>query len=470
LARHGIILVPCRPGSKEPAGRWRDYRNCYDADSVLGNSHPESNWAIYCGEPKARLVVLDCDDQESAIQFWRLFGDIPTPIHSTRRGIHALFVWPEDLPLPRRASFTISPEVLPKAELLVDHLALIPPSQVEGCRYEWLSSPMDFWPPAQLPHQLLETAEVGGLPFLDWLEAQQGRCNKHQYRGEGGKVQYFTPSKENKNKGRRRSFNLSLSFSLASNLQLARCAMQKAGSDLPGLYVPCHCPLHKPDRRPSAVWLRSPAGLLLLYDFHDGAAFTIAELYAFAKTGRIQKLPVGEQRALLLKLAKETGVLTEELQKIRAEHERALDLIGNERLRQWWQILWMFAAGEALDGSANFLAPVRRMGELMGLGHEEACRVINLLCALGFFCKAGYSKRGGAQCLEPCHVDPTETKARWKRLRLKRLSQVCRRYVEARLGKELAEAVFRRGFESSQNSAQGENLASLAKEVRDEGA
>src|SRR5438105_3753598 len=85
-AEKGIVCVPCHPGTKIPAVRWKPFQTTSPTleqyrEWFLGT---RNNIAIIC----TGMVVFDCDDPEKAELVLRECGKTPHMLRTPSGGLH----------------------------------------------------------------------------------------------------------------------------------------------------------------------------------------------------------------------------------------------------------------------------------------------------------------------------------------------------------------------------------------------
>lgn len=240
------------------------------------------------------------------------------------------------------------------------------------------------------------------------------------------------------------------------------------------------CPFHRPDRHPSAGWVRAQNGHLLLHDFHTGQGYDLAALAHFARTGELRNLHGSTWLLALGAVAQEVGLLEAQTRALLEAQAQILfelsdpHVPGEQRynlssfisvprtelpveLRVFAVLADLFLAN-AQAGRPWALAPVRHIAEKAGVRKSEACQLLNYFAALGFFAKRDRGPRR-AQALMLMLTDPTEVA--WRARLLGSWRQCSRAHVARMLGPEVAEVVFLRRAEASSDADEGahEDLA-----------
>ncbi|HEX3146819.1 MAG TPA: bifunctional DNA primase/polymerase [Gemmataceae bacterium] len=137
----GIAAIPCRPGSKIPKVRWKEFQSRLPAvDEIRSWFRGECNVAIVT----TGMVVFDCDAIEEVQVIFDECGDTPHVLR-TPRGIH--------LGYRRRAGAILGNQVRIRGraiDLRTDGgLEMIPPSCTEHGDYSWIGDGLR--PIAELP-------------------------------------------------------------------------------------------------------------------------------------------------------------------------------------------------------------------------------------------------------------------------------------------------------------------------------
>lgn len=129
LADLGVACIPCRPGTKEAAVRWKEWQASVPPRELLERwfLRTRNNIAMVC----TGLVVFDCDDPEKEQLVIARAGDTPVKTRTPRGGLH--------LPFRRRGGVELRNHVDVRG-LRVDirtdgGLALLPGSETADGRY-----------------------------------------------------------------------------------------------------------------------------------------------------------------------------------------------------------------------------------------------------------------------------------------------------------------------------------------------
>ncbi|MEN3011200.1 MAG: hypothetical protein ABDI20_09650 [Candidatus Bipolaricaulaceae bacterium] len=256
---------------------------------------------------------------------------------------------------------------------------------------------------------------------------------------------------------------------------LVRFLAKELQTEFKGHGKAVRCPLHPPDRHPSASWYFAPGRGWVLCCHHTGRSFSLPELVHWRETSCLASLRGRPRKDALLRLAHKSGRLLEVTQEVaqigsqtllslsqRAANRSSQDTGGDLERICWrpleeekpdpikvWQVLVQHALASASQGRAAFLAPVRKVAEEARVSLERACRAINWLAALGLVGKArGWfvddSGRRRAQVLVLCKPDPKEVRKRFRRLGGWPSRRFNRALVARALGEGVAASVFRR--------------------------
>lgn len=168
----GIGSIPCRPGSKVPAVKWKQWQTRMPPEELLRAWFlgTKNNIAIVTNG----LVVFDCDDPEKAALVLAHCGDTPHQLRTPRGGIH--------LGYRKRKGVLVQNLVKIKGQpidIRTDGgLELIPNSATEDGAYEWVGEGLR--PVAELPvarvgwtrertRRQIQTAVIEGADRLSLL-------------------------------------------------------------------------------------------------------------------------------------------------------------------------------------------------------------------------------------------------------------------------------------------------------------
>lgn len=287
-------IVPCR--GKVPLVRWREITR---PRPELLEEFRGTNWAVRLG-PETGLACLDIDTGAAGLALLdrlRLKAGAPplsTPWHTTRRGYHFYFKIPPGLDtdqLPKTLNLA------PGVELKLWGLALVPPSRVGGVAYRWriAPGPLRYGPRLQ-PGMPRIPISAPPAPIPPWLL-------------DGPDADPPGPPPPAR----------TLLDELLRSEELARWLTERAGSEWRGLGAAIRCPIHQEDR-PSASWIRTTEGRLVLRDWHRREGrdwFGIAEVAArILETRPDRALALAARKSgLLARLAKKVVLQTEKFLK-----------------------------------------------------------------------------------------------------------------------------------------------------------
>ena len=296
--------MPCVPGDKHPLAPWRDLREPSLARvKEWASEFPRANWAVKLGSSSGGLIVVDVDAEGSkaegfgtwdAIRWTRGADLIPTPWHETTSGYHFYFHLLErdlrDLP----PKIVIHRETVSIELLLRDHLALIPPSTVEGFLYQWRlpPGPPKYCPRSPVPLQCWPAKAPGWLQDLIELG-----------------LRHALPRPAVTTRQPKTILDL-----LREDEELIKEIHRIANRPYPGLRKSFRCflPGHS-ERRPSAAWWRTASGEILLHDWHsrDGYEWlTIGEVIHALHENQVRKLSPDRAAGEVIRFAADTGILT----------------------------------------------------------------------------------------------------------------------------------------------------------------
>lgn len=233
------------------------------------------------------------------------------------------------------------------------------------------------------------------------------------------------------------------------------------GVSFEGVGQPTRCPLHPPDKRPSAVWVRTQDGKMALFCHHLGATVGLPDLLHFAETRALRCPRRLERKDLLLRHLARSNLLPEFTEKliqvnfqtlrealssdpqtsqVRGSDDAPPSASTDAAWRVWTALVALFRANTEA-GKATVLAPTRRLAGETGLSQREIVRALNWLCAIGVVRKFSRGP-GQAQGLFLTLAAPEEAQKRAQALGPWRACS--RRRVEAVLGAEAASRIFLR--------------------------
>ncbi len=412
---------------------------------------PEANWAVKAGPASGGLIVVDVDAPNVRARGYATWDKIrlerrarfyAAPWHETVRGWHFYFKLQDaalrDLP-PRlvwhEGDVTI--------EILIrDHLALIPPSQVDGFAYAWRLPPG----PSQ--------RSVFGLPFQFWpppapwwlLKLVEHCLGKTSPRSEIKTCQPKT-----------------ILDALREDEALIEEIHRIANRPYPGLgkSFRCFLPGHS-ERHPSASWWRTVSGEIQLHDWHsrDGYEWlSIGEVIHALRKGQVRKLSPNLAAEETLRFAARVGILPAVVERTcdqwAALWEKGVKGKGLYRntclLHQALdKVLEVFLAqfrAAARRGSAVVALGVPLLSDLTGLPVWAANRASNVAALLGVVAKLPiprWAKERYVTRWVLCIPDPPEFFRRWSLLKDVSLRGLNRRKATELFGEEEASRVFRR--------------------------
>jgi len=147
-AEMGIASVPCRPGTKIPLVKWKEWQRNIPTEELLRRwfLDTRNNIAIVC----SGMVLFDCDDASKAELVLEHCGDTPHKVRTPRGGIH--------LGYRKRKGCVVKNQVRIKGEAIDIRtdggLEMIPNSETAEGSYEWLGEGL-------IPISELPIAKVG---------------------------------------------------------------------------------------------------------------------------------------------------------------------------------------------------------------------------------------------------------------------------------------------------------------------
>lgn len=452
-------IVPCN--GKRSLIKWRDLTEPSPARvREWAERFQGCNWAVKVGPPSGGLIVVDVDATKgskawafAAFDGLRIERRAPftaTVWHETPRGYHFLFRLPErdirDLP----GKVVLYRDGARIEALIHGHLALIPPSEIDGFQYIWRlppgppayptwdlnrkRRPLRCWP-ARVPKWLWEVIEAAlhedTRPFVETPRLERPRTV------------------------------LDL---LATDERLVRFVHDLAGRPYPGVgkAFRCFLPGHD-ERHPSAAWWRSEDGKLWFHDFHRASGrewLGLAEVWHAIRTGKVRKLALHEVPAELTDLAARAGVLVATIEGVcdaweanlggaRPTNHNILEHVGyasSPPLTVARAFLKSFREA-ARQGELIVTASKRYLADITGLTPWEANRAANALALLGMIWKLPIPRWGDERFATRwvlCVPNPQEFNRRWNLIKDVPLRELNRRRAAEIFGEELAAAVFRR--------------------------
>lgn len=149
-AEHGIVCIPCLPGQKVPALKWKRYQTERPSNELLRRWFlgTRSNIAIIC----AGMVIFDCDDPAKADLVLAECGDTPSKLRTPSGGLHLRYRRRMGVVLGNQVRILKSrknPEGV-SIDIRTDGgLEVIPNSRTAEGAYEWLAG--GLLPLAELP-------------------------------------------------------------------------------------------------------------------------------------------------------------------------------------------------------------------------------------------------------------------------------------------------------------------------------
>lgn len=294
----GWSLLPLRPGAKEPYAEllpkdrkgnpsWRMLAlEPATKDEVQGwfRADPDANIGVILGEASGGLGVIDVD-RPLAMPL-----HLPPSVQSqTARGAHIFYT--SDKPLKTRKCTW--------GELRSDgaYVALPPSKHPSGAVYTWsdFCSPMEH-PLTEMPADLVLAIEEEQKKQADSLSGRVSKTSICSYAPSP------VPGKA--------VIDL---VSWVSREDVAFALLGLCGVTVSKLGQAFRCPLPgHTDRHPSAALWRQPDGTIGFHDFHQASGpawFSLAEMYASCRAGRVMKLRPGEKAAWLIRGLAEAGLL-----------------------------------------------------------------------------------------------------------------------------------------------------------------
>lgn len=414
---------------------------------------PEANWAVKTGPASDGLAVVDVDTPNVRARGYATWDKIrlerrarfyATPWHETVRGWHFYFKLRDtdlrDLP-PRlvwhEGDITI--------EILIrDHLALIPPSQVNGFAYTWrlppgpprrsiFGVPLQLWPPPA-PWWL-----------LDWINKQLPHIPRPSPR----------PSPRPR----------TVIDRIATDERLIRYIHRLAGREYPGIGKSFRCilPGHT-EQHPSAAWWRGEDGKLWLHDFHrrDGREWWgLAEVFASLQTGEARRLHRWEVIPTLADLAQQAGVLEEHVGWVTTQwrtlfqevqgalrkptYHHIVGCVGSQAICRVADAFFRLFEGAAHEGRLWVVASKRFLSNATGYAPWIVNRASNALALLRVVTKLPPPPKADRYWATRWVLnipDPTEFRRRWARIEGIPLRELNRQKAAELFGEEEVSEVF----------------------------
>jgi hypothetical protein len=234
----GLLPVPVEPGGKRPLvkwGRWQHDPPTPQELETLARKFASADIAVLLSAPPPFRSLLDVDCDGGALPSW--LEESGSTLFISRRGAHCLFSRPKNMNLNYRR--------LDNLELRVTGIVVVPPSPGRV----WVRSLDELKEPppellqllvaapsqqASLPERAPQVHEAVPQRVIEFFRADAGWWSR-----------------------------------LAQFLSLP-----------PMLYRNIRCPLHPPDRNPSAQLLIDRKRCVVLFCHHTQRAFTLPEIYA----------------------------------------------------------------------------------------------------------------------------------------------------------------------------------------------
>jgi hypothetical protein len=351
-ARRGWSLIPINPCTKKPCVDWKKYQTERASEEHLDGWFGKDSYqgvAVICGPVSGGLTVRDFDRQDAyrewASRYPGLAMSLPTV--RTKRGFHVYF---------RSTSTSIKP--FDDGELRGNGICVLPPSKhPSGCIYRWVIS---------LPE--------GDLPVVDPFAG--GLAEPLTERTEDTETQRHGETEDTE-----AIASVSLSSSVLSVIgddDETRSALLRAiVKTLPRSEgnrnwcvfqfarhlwaIPALADLELKQLRPIVEeWHRLALPTIGTKPFDDTwKEFT----YAWPRV----KFPVGDDRLAAAVRAAEAEPLTEVAKQYECPKTQKLVAIC--------------AALQKLWGDSPFFLSCRKAGELVGLSHDAACKLLGMLVA-----------------------------------------------------------------------------------------
>lgn len=140
-AQKGHVCIPCYPGTKVPAVSWKQYQTTKPTEKEYREwfSGNRNNIAIIC----SNMVVFDVDDPALVELVLLHCGDTPHKVHTPGGGTHLGYRKRKGVELTNRVRILRSQKNKDGKPIDIrtdGGLEMIPPSETEEGKYEWLSS------------------------------------------------------------------------------------------------------------------------------------------------------------------------------------------------------------------------------------------------------------------------------------------------------------------------------------------
>lgn len=223
----------------------------------------------------------------------------------------------------------------------------------------------------------------------------------------------------------------------------------------------CVLPGHK-ERRKSAAWYKTDSNVIIYKDFHvrDGHGwYSIPEVYAALKTGKVRKMDWAESTKWLRMLAQEFGYRTTlvlEMEKLFQTMQPTIrDILSVEGglcgksdkdvINRTMEFIMREAVSQAEAGFRELAASKRYVADKTGISPEKVNRAMNLLCVLGALEKVhGTGGIKGDRYVPAREFNEAEAWRRWEALGRPSLRQFSGALVTKLFGEDFARGIFRR--------------------------
>lgn len=134
-------IIPLRPGTKLPFTK--GWNSSYDRDAMRSYFINDDDYNI--GLKLGEIIDVEADDEHSNAQLTRLTNSTPHPHYKSTKSIHHLFQTPDP---------SLTRIVIHGMEFRGHkHQSVLPPSIVDGVKYQWIDTCGFVVPP--LPESLL---------------------------------------------------------------------------------------------------------------------------------------------------------------------------------------------------------------------------------------------------------------------------------------------------------------------------